>query len=495
MNSALLAGVDVGTSSVKLVACTSAGQVVANQTAAYGLSTPRPDWVEQDTREVVAVVFEALTALAVAARSHGQIVAVGFSTTMHGIVPVEADGTPLGPLITWMDRRSDPVAQRWRNDGTGPELYRRTGAPIHPMLPSCKLAWLAEQHDAIYARAARLVSLKELLIHRLVGEWLVDWSIASATGLFSLTTRDWDEFALDRAGVDRARLATVVPIVTARPIRVAAARELGLDPSTQIVVGSSDGALSNLGVGAIGSDDAALSIGTSGAVRVIAPEAILDERGRTFCYAVDEQNYLVGGATNGGGAVLEHLSGLFYSDVAPDRRDDRSFDDAAQIGVGADGITVLPFLGGERAPYWRGDLQGSIFGLDLSHGRAQIARAGYEGVIFALFSVYQILRERLGAVKRIRLSGGLSHRPLLQHLIADVFTTPVAFTEPSEAAAFGAALVAGVGIGAIGSLTDAAKRIACTRELAPEPRDAAAYRHAYERYCRCAAAVLGLADA
>ncbi|MGH7755359.1 MAG: FGGY family carbohydrate kinase, partial [Vulcanimicrobiaceae bacterium] len=131
MNSALLAGVDVGTSSVKLVACTSAGQVVANQTAAYGLSTPRPDWVEQDTREVGAVVFEALAALAAAARSHGQIVAIGFSTTMHGIVPVDADGTPLGPLITWMDRRSDPVAQRWRNDGTGPELYRRTGAPIH----------------------------------------------------------------------------------------------------------------------------------------------------------------------------------------------------------------------------------------------------------------------------------------------------------------------------------------------------------------------------
>jgi len=290
----VLVGVDLGTSAVKVLACTIDGKTVAERAADYPLSTPRPGYVEQDAEVVYRAAMKALQDVLEEVRLRGdEAAAIGISAAMHGVLPVDAQGEPCGPLITWMDRRSASIADAWRADGTAAELYRRTGAPVHPMLPSCKLRWLAENDRDTFERAARFVSLKELLVYRWTGEWLVDWGIASATGLFNVDGRGWDGYALDEAGIDASRLSEPAPPSTAlRGFRPGVATTLGLTNQSALVLASSDGALANLGVGAVAPDEVALTLGTSGAVRVVVDEPALEHvhRAAGAEEAVDDQH-------------------------------------------------------------------------------------------------------------------------------------------------------------------------------------------------------------
>jgi gluconokinase len=170
----VLVGVDLGTSAVKVLACTPDGKTVAEASSFYPLETPRPGWVEQDANVVYAATMKTVHDVLAQVHLRGNHVgAIGFSSAMHGVLPVDANGEPAGQLITWMDRRSADVAERWRADGTADQLYARTGAPIHPMLPSCKLRWLSENEPDAFARAARFVSMKELLVYRWTGNRLI----------------------------------------------------------------------------------------------------------------------------------------------------------------------------------------------------------------------------------------------------------------------------------------------------------------------------------
>ncbi len=480
--SELVIGVDLGTSAAKVLASDRAGKILASASQSYALRTPEQGAVELDPYEVEHAALAALRSVLEAAREHGRVRAVGFSCAMHGFVPVDAAGEPIGAFIMWMDRRSAPVAERWRADGTAKLLYERTGAPIHPMLPSCKLRWFAE-HDPDYVkRAAKFVSLKELVVHRWTGEWLVDYGMASGTGFFDLRARDWDATALEAAGISSDKLSTLASTFARRPLKSGMARTLGLPDDVAIVLASSDGALANLGVGAIEAGEFALTIGTSGALRVVTGEPQFDPEGRTFCYAYDDTRYIAGGATSSAGAVLEKFASLFFGDVPQPQRLQRALAEAAAAPPGGEGITVLPFLSGERAPYWRSDLRGAIVGLELGNSRADVLRAVFESVAYALRSVYVVLRERIAAPTRLRLSGGLAYDPFVRQLFADVFGIATTLTDHEEASAFGAAMMAAI---AIGMLPDDAAAAALLRpqfQHSPSARLSAPYDAAFERY-------------
>ncbi|MDQ2907800.1 MAG: FGGY family carbohydrate kinase, partial [Candidatus Eremiobacteraeota bacterium] len=354
-----LVGIDLGTSSAKVFACDLQGTPLAAAFRAYALHTPRPGFVELDAGEVLAGAQAALHDVLRALREQRIAVgALGFSGAMHGLLAVDAGGQALGPCITWLDRRSAATAAAWQRDGIAATLYARTGAPLHPMLPSCKLRWLADNEPEIAAAAAKFVSLKELLVFRLTGEWVIDWGIASATGLFDLRTRRWDRPALELARIDEARLSQPAPPSTTLQLRGVVARDLGLFPEVPVVLGSSDGALANLGVGAVAAEDFALTLGTSGALRVVVPQPLLDSGARTFCYASDDRNYIVGGPTSSAGAVLAKFGDWLLADTAHSERFARAAVLASGAPLGARGLTLAPFLSGERAPYWRVDLHG-----------------------------------------------------------------------------------------------------------------------------------------
>ena len=487
-----LIGIDLGTSAVKVLACTVAGEAIANASRSYALQTPQPEFVELDAREVVDAALAALRdVVSSTRRSDATVAAVGFSCAMHGVLPVDDRGEPLGPLITWLDRRSASVAERWRADGTAETLYDRTGAPVHPMLPSCKLRWIAEHDAALIARAAKFVSLKELLVFRWTGEWLIDWGMASGTGLFDVRERVWDAAALDAAGIAASKLSTLAATSTTLAMRPAAARELTLD--VPVVLASSDGALANLGVGATGAGDFALTLGTSGALRVVVDAPYLDSQARTFCYAYDDRRFVVGGATSSAGAVLDKVQGWFLAGVPEGQRFERALALVDAVPIGARGVTVVPFLSGERAPYWRADLHGAFAGLELSHTPADLLRAAFESVAFALRSVYDVLRERLDAPLRLRLSGGLTHAPFVRQLLADVFACETMLTDQTEASAFGAAMMAGLSLGVVAE-EDVVRSLRPLHVHAPQMEAMPAYRTGYERYARTVAATMRLDD-
>jgi gluconokinase len=492
----VLVGIDIGTSAVKVLACTPSGHVVASASAAYGLSTPRPGYVEQDANEVYRATMQVLRDALADVRLRGdEVAAVGFSSAMHAVLAVDDRGEPIAPLITWMDRRSAAVAERWHADGTADTLYARTGAPVHPMLPSCKLRWLAEHDADLVNRAQRFIGMKELVVFRWTGEWLVDWGIASATGLFDAAHHAWDPFALEEAGIDPVKLSEPAPTShVGRSVRSSIADTLGLRGAA-IVLASSDGALANLGVGAVAPGELALTLGTSGAIRAVVDTPSLDPRGRTFCYAFDDSRYIAGGPTSSAGAVLNKIFELVMPEVEATARFGQAIALAQSAPEGANGLTLVPFLSGERAPYWLSELRGAFIGLDLAHTRADIARAAFESVVFALASVQDVLRERVGQPRRIRLSGGLTQAPLIRRLVADVFGSEAVLADQEEASAFGAAMMAGIAIGVVADAASVTGMLHPKYVQRADKARVARYKELFARYRECVDAVIPLFEA
>ena len=483
---AVVIGVDLGTSAVKVLAVTTAGREIASGSEFYGLETPQADFVEQDADVVYRATMHVLAGVLADVRMRGsEVAAIGFSSAMHGVLCVDDAGEPLSRVITWMDRRAHAVADKWRADGTALALYQSTGAPMHPMLPVAKLRWLAENDPELFAKARRFVGLKELVVYRWTGEWLIDHGIASATGMLDLRTRDWQPRALELAGVEPDRLSQPsLPSTALRSFRPAIARELGLTGSTSVVLASSDGALANIGVGASGREDVALTLGTSGAVRILSDEPILDARARTFCYCADDTRYVVGGPTSAAGASLDWIFALLLDEIPMERRFERAVELAEQIAPGADKLVVLPFFAGERAPYWNSALRGAFDGLDLAHDRRTILRAAFESVVFGVYAVYDVVRELARDAQRLLLSGGLTKSPLVRHLLADVFGMPAVQPREQEASAFGAALLAAQAVGLIADAGAAARAVGYDTPTQPNPDLALTYRVAFERYRR-----------
>ncbi len=477
-------GIDLGTSAVKVLAVTAAGREVASGSEFYGLETPHPDFVEQDADVVYLATMRVLERVLADVRLRGnEVAAIGFSAAMHGVLCVDEAGEPLSRVITWMDRRAHAVADGWRSDGNGAALYARTGAPMHPMLPVAKLRWLAEHDPGLFARARRFVGLKELIVYRWTGEWLVDHGIASATGMLDLRTRGWDPLALQLAGVDAGRLSRpAAPSTALHAFRPSVARALGLSARTAVVLASSDGPLANIGVGASGAGDVALTLGTSGAVRVLADAPLLDPHGRTFCYCADDARYVVGGPTSAAGASLDWIFALLLAELPKEQRFARAAELAAGVAPGAEGLVVLPFFAGERAPYWNSALRGAFDGLDLAHDRRTILRAGFESVVFGVFAVYEAMRALTGDASRLLLSGGLTKAPLVRELLADVFGLPAVQPHQQEASAFGAALLAAQAVGLVPDAAAAARAVGYDAPTQPNPALAAAYREAFARY-------------
>lgn len=485
-----LVGVDLGTSAVKVLAVDPSGNTLVREAESYPLETPQPEVVEQNPDVVYAATMRVLARLAGTLRDRGDdVVAIGFSAAMHGVACVDENGDPLSHVITWMDRRAHAIAEAWRAEGIAEALYRTTGAPMHAMLPVAKLRWLCEHDPALFHRTRRFVGLKELVVHRWTGEWLVDHGIASATGMLDLRARRWDRAALEWAGVDEARLSPPAPPSTALPLRAQSARELGLRGEARVVLGSSDGALANIGAGASGGD-VAVTLGTSGAVRVLIDAPILDLKGRTFCYCADDRRCVLGGATSGAGASLDWIFTLLLADVPHDLRFERAVALAAEIAPGAEGLSVLPFFAGERAPYWNSALRASIEGLDLTHDRRAILRAAFEGVAFGVRSVYDVVRELAGDADRLVLTGGLTKAELVRQLLADVFDVPAVKPHEEEAAALGAALLAGQALGLVADASAVARARGYDPPAMPNSERRAAYADAFARYRASVAAEL-----
>lgn len=451
-------GVDVGTTSAKVTAFDADGCEHGHGEHGYPLKEPAPGQAVQDPALVVEATRAAVRDATAAAREAGaEVVGLSVSTAMHGLVALDRRDRPLTPLMTWADTRAAAQAERLRAEH--PDLHGRTGTPLHPMAPLAKLCWLRECEPAAFAAARRFVGVKELVLHALCGEWAVDHSVASGTGLLDLRELAWDEEALDLAGVAAEQLA---PLVEATHV-------VG-----DVVAGAGDGPLANLGVGAVRPGVAAISIGTSGALRVMVEEPTIDASSRVFCYALTPGRWATGGAINNGGVVLQWAGEALAPDLGQ-HAEDQLLALAAQAPAGSDGLIMLPYLLSERAPHWSVLPHGAYVGLTRAHGRPHLLRAAIEGVCQQLALVLASVREAGNDVREIRATGGFARSELWRQMLADVLGMEVGFPAGREGSGFGAALLGLEALGLIETIDRAADLIQIEERRQPDAEAAASY--------------------
>lgn len=484
-------GVDMGTTTLKAAAFDAGGREIARAARIVALVHSAEGQAEQEPQAVAEALTAALAETAAAARLRGYHVArVGMSAAMHSILPVDADGAPLDRAMLWMDARAQPEAQRLWSTLEGKALYARTGTPIHAMTPLAKLLWLRQHRHEMLARAARFVSLKEWVWYRWFGEWAVDASIASATGLYNLREGTWDAEALALAGITAGQLSPIVPTTYLRSgVRDPELLAAGVVPETVFNIGASDGPLANLGVGALTSDTMALTIGTSLAVRTGSPRPVTDAATRPFCYVLGPDLFIVGGPSNSGGIVLDWLFHSVLSDPAtppPPPTFDALITAAEHVDVGA--LLCLPYVAGERAPLWNARASGVLFGLRLEHTRVHLMRAAIEGMLYNAAWIAGPLIRELGRPTRIVASGKVLEADWIRQLAADIFGIPIAFLGTVDASVLGAVRLARI---ATGELTWADVERPDTAEVGTltQPAHVERYRPNYTRFRRLAEAL------
>ena len=438
MQESYVLGIDIGTGSVKAVALTSKGNVLHSGQIFY--TNTNTAKTEQDT----TLVWEAFHQSIRDAVAYIQAppFAIGLSSAMHSVLAVDENGQPLTRAILWSDTRSTEIAQKLRGTPLGEQLYLATGTPVHSMSPLCKIRWWKEADPALFARAHKFISIKEAIWHQLFGEYVIDHSLATATGLFNHQQLQWDAGALLFAGIGSEKLSQPVSVTYQKNgLSAETAGRLGIPPTTPFFVGGSDGCLANLGSFCLSPAEAAITIGTSAAVRITSKTPVQKPAQMIFNYLLEEGTYVSGGAVNNGGNVFQWLLKNLFAEHGRVKTYEDLFQVIASVPAGSHGLLFLPYLYGERAPIWDEKSCGVYFGLTAGHGLAQMARAAAEGVAFALGQILSLLEESCGLVTQLRVSGGLVEAVAVMQLLADSTGKEVVVQQTEDASAIGAALL------------------------------------------------------
>ncbi len=478
-------GVDIGTTSTKAVLYTEKGQIIEQENIGYPLYTPDISTAEQDPDEIFQAVIKAIAnTMKKSEIPPANLSFISFSSAMHSVIAVDEDNQPLTKCITWADNRSEAWTRKIKEDLNGHEVYRRTGTPIHPMSPLSKITWLVNDCPDIAAKTKKYIGIKEYIFYKFFGIYVVDHSIASAMGMMNLKNLDWDEEALEIAGVTSSQLSELVPTTKLFDgCDVKLTKAMGIDPKTTFVIGASDGVLSNIGVNAIGKGEVAVTIGTSGAIRTVIDEPRTDEKGRIFCYALTENHWVIGGPVNNGGMVLRWIRDEFASsEVETAKR--LGIDPyevltkiAERVRPGSEGLLFHPYLAGERAPLWNPDVRGSFFGLTMTHKKEHMIRAALEGVIYNLYTVFLALTEVMNEpVKKIQATGGFARSDVWRQMMADIFDLDVIVPESYESSCLGACILGLYATGKIESFDVVSEMIGSTHKHEPVENDVKEYR-------------------
>lgn len=473
-------GLDIGTTSAKAVLFNLTGHVISECEKSYPLYHPHSGWKEQNPDEIEQAAIHAINqTLNKCHIQSNHIMAVGISAAMHSLICLNKYNEAISPSIIWADTRSTLQVEKLKKE-SGSEIYLKTGTPIHPMSPLAKLIWMKETQYQPYIDAEKFVSIKEYILLKWFGQTDVDYAIASATGLFNIHTFEWDNQALSLAGITKDQLSRPVPPTTTyRGLVATKAVEMGLPIDLPFVIGSSDGPLANLGIGAINQEDTAITIGTSGAIRQMVSKPKLDENQEVFCYAFTDNLWIMGGPTNNGAIVLNWLKDIFVEQQNKQGDIDAYADLTKQAGLappGSNGLLFLPYLNGERAPYWNAEAKGGYIGLTLSHNKQDMIRSGMEGVIFNLHTIGKSLDRLGGKSKNLLASGGFARSELWLQILADIFGKEVHVPETHQSSAWGAAWLALLALGEVHSLEEIKNFIPMKKNYLPNKKNHKTYQ-------------------
>ena len=485
MPDGLFLGLDVGTSGVKALLVDRSGDVVAASTTPLTLQTPKPGWAEQDPEAWWAASVMSMRD-ACAKVANGRVAAIGISGQMHSSVFLDREGMVIRPALLWCDGRTTAECREIERSVGGEERLRDlTSNPALEGFTLPKVLWLRNHEPAAFDRLATVLLAKDYIRYRLTGELATEPSDASATLMYDTAKLRWSEEILHAVGLD----VSILPAVGGSSevlgrLTGDAARLTGLPVGTPVVGGGADNACGAAGVGAVAPGEAVASWGTSGTLLapLAEPRVDPDLRAHTFCHVAPGVWYLMGVVLSAGGAFAWYRDQL-ARDVAGAPDANLVLDEeAATIPRGAEGVTFLPYLQGERTPHRNANARGAFLGLTLAHTRAHLSRAVVEGIAFALRDSLSILQSLGLSPNVLLLTGGGAKSPFLRQLQAEVFGVPVTTVNREEGPAYGAALLAAVGVGAFEDLATATR--ATLQRQTPLSPSAAAHREYDAPYTR-----------
>jgi xylulokinase len=467
-SSGALVGIDVGTSSAKGIAVDpDSGRVLASAELEYPVSSPHPGWMEQQPETWSAATEDVLALLRADAP---EILGIGFSGQMHGLVCLDADGAVIRPAILWNDQRSAPqCAALEAGDGLA-RLVRLTGNRALPGFTAPKLLWMRENEPEAYARIRGICLPKDYVRDQLVGTHRMDVADASGTLLLDVGARRWSSELLSQLDIPRSWL----PELAESPEAV------GTLDGVPVAAGSGDQAAAAVGAGITEPGPLSVVLGTSGVVLAATDGYLSDREGRVhaFCHAAPDRWLVMGVMLSAAGSLA-----WYHDTLLRDVAFDTMLGEAEQVAPGSEGLTFLPYLAGERTPYPDPDARGAFCGLSITHGRGALTRAVLEGVAFALRDCLDVVHDVGATTVRGRVSGGGSRSRLWLQIVASALEVPLEIMATDQGSAFGAALLGGVASRVyrdLGEAADACVRV--TEVIDPVAAWIEPYREARRRF-------------
>ncbi|CAN5426707.1 gluconokinase [soil metagenome] len=476
--------IDLGTTHSKAVIVNENGKVLhtckATVTSFQHQEGEHTQEAEAIFQNVLALLKECIGYL-----KEDNIACVSFSAGMHSFMAVDKNGKPLMRAMTWADSQSKKYAQALRSSERGPEIFKYTGTAIHAMSPLCKLLWLKNEKPEIFNAAYKFISIKEYIFFRLFGKFIVDEGITCSTGLYNIYEHKWYQPSLQLAGIEASKLSAVVDVTHSETIMQPAIKEeLNITQEIPFVMGGNDGCLANLGCGALSTDIAVLTLGTSGAVRLTIPKpAAPKEPEGLFRYILTKELYVTGGPINNGGIVLEWFAKHFLNMPLYEKD---NFNTVMQLAskspATAEGLLFLPYLLGERAPVWDEDTSGIFYGLKMNHSQTHLTRAVIEGISFSLLQILENIQHQNNTVEAVYVSGFVTQSDFWLQLLADMFGKKIILNDVADASAMGAAMIGMYATGFIKELAEVKQFLATDKVFMPNEINHALYQKHFERY-------------
>ena len=476
-------GMDVGTGGTRAVLIDEAGAIVSSASEEHSpFQSAHPGWAEQDPEDWWRAAKIAIqTVLSTAPEPREPIGAVGLTGQMHGAVMLDREGGVLRPSLIWCDTRTQPQCDWLTREIGYDKLIELTCNPALPNFTLTKLLWVREHQPEIFARIAHVLCPKDYVRFRLTGAYAMDVQEASGTLLLDVTNRSWSTAVARAAGIPEEWLPQLFesPEVCAA-ISQEAAVLTGLAAGTPVVAGAGDQGAGAVGMGILQPGSVSATIGTSGVVFAATAEPVKDPHGRlhTFCHAVPGRWHVMG-VTQSAGLSLHWLRATFFKQSSYDELSAA----AAKIGPGSDGLEWAPYLLGERTPHLDPHIRAAFAGITPAHTSAHFVRAVLEGVAYSLEDTFTLFAQLGIPVSGIRLGGGGARGPLWRQIQAAVYGHAVEVLAAEEGGAFGAALMAGVGVKAWQDLDAACQNaISVAERIEPDQAWVETYRSTYEQW-------------
>jgi xylulokinase len=488
---AAVMGIDVGTGGTRALIVDAHGRILASATEDHEpFASPCIGWAEQHPDDWWRAAQLAIRRAIRDSRLRAdQISCVGFSGQMHGAVMLDGEGKVVRPALIWCDVRTqkqcDDLTQRVGRD----RLIQLTANPALANFTLTKFLWTRDNEPENWRRVRRVMLPKDYLRFKLIDRAVTDVADASGTLLLDVSRRTWSTDILSAVGIDREILPELFesPAVCGR-INPAGAKASGLAEGTPVVAGAGDQAAGAVGMGIVTPGAVSATIGTSGVVFAATDRPVTDAQGRlhTFCHAIPNRWHVMG-VTQAAGLSLRWLRDTFFRGYSQSAGDiyDHMTKEAAQAPAGSEQLLWAPYLMGERTPHLDPNACGALVGITASHTRAHVIRAVMEGVAFSLKDTFQILETMGIPIERVRLGGGGARSPLWRLIQSEVYGREVEILAAEEGAAYGAAILAGVGAGLWPSVDAACESVVHVSErVTPDPAHIATMNAQYQRYRR-----------